>query len=89
MASGVYPRLAQPRERWHARIVPARYIACSITSVREFALAQHRVLSLRRETRFAVGALGLHGVEHPVVQGAVIFKLQGTQRMRNPFKRIG
>ncbi|MNV78543.1 hypothetical protein D3C71_1720390 [compost metagenome] len=28
-------------------------------------------------------------IQHPVVQAAVILELQGTQRMGDPFQRIG
>ncbi len=83
---GVAPS-PQARYRRHARIVPAVDVAF-FDQADQLALAEHRVVEVETRKLDLLGMVDFQLVQNPVIELAIDFKFQRTDRMGDPFDRI-
>ena len=74
-------------QRWHARVVPAVYVAF-LNKPHEAPLAGHNVGELQLGELDLARMVDAQGLQVPVVQGAVVQVLKRTERMSNAFNRV-
>jgi len=84
---GVAPA-PQPGDSGHARIVPALYVAF-VDQLDQLALAQHHKGQIQAgEFVLVWTAVRFDLVQYPIIQHAIVFKLQGTNGMGDALQGI-
>ena len=79
--TGRHSSTAQSCQSWHARVIPTTHQLLVDQPVQQ-PFTHHRVLQTQTR-KFDLGWVVIDGdiIQHPVIQRAVISKLQGAQRM--------
>jgi hypothetical protein len=86
--SGRHAAAAQPRERRHARIVPAIDMAV-LHKLREHALGQDRVAEVEPGELVLAGARrDRKMIEQPVVERPMVLEFEGTEGVRDPLDSV-
>ena len=85
----MYIRVVQAGNGWHAGIIPTVHMPFS-HQLSQFTLAHHRVLQIEAgKFNLLRTTSDADVVQHPVIERAVILKLECAQRVGNTLERIG
>ena len=78
---------AQAAQGGHARVVPALDVAF-LYQLDELALGQHRVGEVEARELDLLGMVHFQGVQHPVIELAVVLELQRADGVGDAFQRV-